>query len=659
MRHLIENLAFKADVDFVTQDSPCYKSSEYPPEKDFVLSITKEGDVVSRYSDDTWDFTAFGSRQKFQFGEYDEYNKMLFKQLMYYMIYSHLFPGKYSSLTVWYKSYQLVFRACSKAQIKANDLKRFPRVVEELAESYAKSSPSNFNKSIWHYDVIIKNQDQIGFTLLDERSIAIFKQFDPTYELGQTAYIPNRLWTQYIQYLDSILHDFVTHQDKLENLFHYLTQTSIENENRGVPSKESSPFMKGSIKAKIYYEGTFDDYLQQHGLLVLLEKYTERPNEPRISYFKIDQFGSLLNNMMVSCYLYVLFYSIMRKNEALSLRVDCFKTDSDVQMGTFYLLAGETTKTDPDSDARWVVPKRVEKAIRIAKKMVEWKLRYVQAGGDAPFLFQNMSAWQMVNRNLEVRAFKSLDNVVARGLKFFKPEQFDIRKQDYDEALALTPSLIRHSWFKVGGIWTFTYHQFRRTLAVHFALNKVSVSSTQLQMKHGTREQQFHYQNNAGRLRLNRLAEQEVTNEYYAEMSRNIISVVEGDQILPHKYSPVKQDVIHFVEEGDMKKLKKAQLNGSIGYRKNILGGCMKQGVCEYGGFDSITHCTGGAGGNMCSDLVIDGGRASEFTDDKQFYETQMTVTPNDSPKYKALKAEVSGYEKVLHIIETRLGDKK
>jgi hypothetical protein len=175
-------------------------------------------------------------------------------------------------------------------------------------------------------------------------------------------------------------------------------------------------------------------------------------------------------------------------------------------------------------------------------------------------------------------------------------------------------------------------------------------------MKHGTREQQFHYQNNAGRLRLNQSAEQEVVNEYYAEMARNISSVVYGEDSITHTKSPITQEVARFVEEGEMKKLLKAQKNGAVGYRKNLLGGCMKQGTCKYGGFDSITHCAGGNRKSMCSDLVIDSSREQEFKEDKAHYENQMNEAPEHSPRYESLKAETRGYEKVLEAIKDKRG---
>jgi len=147
-----------------------------------------------------------------------------------------------------------------------------------------------------------------------------------------------------------------------------------------------------------------------------------------------------------------------------------------------------------------------------------------------------------------------------------------------------------------------------------------------------------------------------VVSEYYAEMARNISSVVYGEDSITHTKSPITQGVARFVEEGEMKKLLKAQKNGAVGYRKNLLGGCMKQGTCKYGGFDSITHCAGGNRKSMCSDLVIDSSREQEFKEDKAYYENQMDGAPENSPRYKSLKAEARGYKKVLDIIKNKKG---
>tara|TARA_R110002051_G_scaffold8940_7_gene36211 strand:- start:11297 stop:13294 length:1998 start_codon:yes stop_codon:yes gene_type:complete len=663
MQHLVENLQFRANIEFVSEASPCFKSLDYPPKDDFVMSIDQKGDVITQYGDDVWDFSAFGCAGKLHFSEFDETNKALFKQLMYYIIYSHLFSGNYKIVVAWYMTFQNIFKTCVKYKLDAREVHRYPKVIEEIAEFDASSSPSRFVKNVHTFDRILKNQEQIGFTLLNGKNIILYKQFDPNYADGQTPYIPNRIWTIYIQHLETVLDDFEAQQNKLEALYHYITRISLLNKKNGVSSKIINPFNHVRANNKVCDSGTFEDYLKANDLMALFDKYTKKTVsngfDSGTHKYTIDQFTYLLNNISMSCYLYILYYSIMRKEEALSLRIDCLKIENDERLGDFYLLAGETTKTDLDSDARWVVPKRVKRAVDVAKTLVDWKTQYIDDLNEAPYLFQNMRVWQKSSRTSKARIIGSFYNsITLRAGHFFKFSQYKITQMDYDEALALTPSLIRQDWFKVGNVWRFGYHQFRRTLAVHFAVNKVPASSTQLQMKHGTREQQFHYQNNSGRLRLNRVSEQEVINEYYAEMSRNITSMVNGEGVMPHKKSPVKDEVVRIITSGDRKKLLKAQKNGAVGAKENIIGWCMKQSECKFGGFTSITPCTGGDGNNPCSDIVIDDNREQEFNDDMAYYTNKMNEAPKDSPLHKAFKAEVQGYEKILDIIKRKKGGK-
>jgi integrase len=657
-QNTIENLQFRAEFEFVTETSACFKSMSYPPNDDFVMSINEDGTVISRYGDDVWDFSVFGASRKMHFKGYDDVNKALFKKIMFYKIYSHLFPGKYDSLNEAYKTIQNVFKTCSEQGIRADELRRFPRVIEQIANSQAKST---FKSAIWLFDNLLKNQEHIGFYLLDTKSIAHFSKFNPEYELGQNAYIPPAIWNNFIHHLDGVLDEFIENKDKIEKAYHWIARTNIKNNKNAITaSTNTSPF---TIKTPSYLTtyGTFESFLRDHDLSEWYEKY-HVINGTKYSY-TVQKFGSILNATVSACYFYVLFYSLMRKSEAKSLRADCLIVEKDERLGNFFMLVGETTKTDPESDARWIVNHRVQKAVEVAKTLVEWKQSHLKMTSDreSPHLFQRVDVWLESEQNSKVRDFVRGSGVISQSATFFGLEKYKITQDDFDKAIALTPLLAREEWFVVGGIWAFGYHQFRRTLAVMFALNDVSAATGQFQMKHGTREQQFHYMNNHGRLKLNGLASQEVTLEFYNEMAREIISVTEGSdgKVLPHSKSPVKAEIVHFVTEGEHKKLRAAQKNGAVGYRKNLLGGCMKQGSCEYGGFETVTHCSGGNGSNMCTDLIIDGSKRQEFTEDKQYYENQMNDLPKNSPKYSSLKAEVRGYEKVLAVIDSKKGNMK
>lgn len=650
----IENLQFKANIPHINKNSACFSPPSFPPPDDFPMCIDETSVITTRYGDDIWDFTAFGAKSFMYFSDYDETNKALFKKIMFYIIYGHLSRGSnYYSLRMWYETLQDLFRVCIENSIPADQFTRYPKLIPKLAE---KIPQSRFGKAISHFNALLENKEELGLLLLNENSIANLKRHDKDYEGGQNAYIPASIWYKLIHNLDQVMDDFVMHQENLEAAYHWITKSFISNKKHSKGQRRTSPFQTETPNYLIKYDGNFDDFLREHGLFELFETYQDNDKKLRCS-FGLKQFSAYLNNVSFACYIVVLFYSLMRRDEALSLRTDCLVTETDERMGELYLLVGETTKTDPDSDARWVVNKNAAKAVSIAQSLVNWKLQHIKTSSkDTPHLFQNLTVWEKGHQNTKPRTITQFDKIVNSAKQFFRPDSYHISPEDYSEALALTPSLTRHDWFKVSGIWRFNFHQLRRTLAVHFAVNQISPATGQFQMKHATREQQFHYMNNHGRLMLNSVAEQEVVNEFYAEMARNITGVVnnESNVILPHSKSPVKDNIVSFITENEKKQLMKAQKNGSVAFRKNLLGGCMKEGSCEYGGFDSITHCAGGVNNKFCSDLIIDGTKELKFKDDRDYYQERMDDTPEESPLYGALKAELKGYDRVLELIEKR-----
>lgn len=651
---VVDFLMFRAKVDFVTTKSPCFYVPSFPPPPEFVMSVDKDGNVISRYGDDKWDFKAFGCRSLYYFSEIDEANKALFKKMMFYLIYSSLYEGGYYSLRTYYQFLQNVFRVCSLNNIYAEEVRKYPKLIEEIASKFA---PSTFHVSTPFFHKLLQHKDYIGHLIYDEKSIALHARFNPKYENGQNAYIPPRIWTLFIKRLDEVLSDFIANKSKIENAYKYICNGYTKNKQirPGTRNSRLSPFnIEKPVIGLINYGADFDTFAKDYEIYEWLQKYSDPALN--VSKYTIRQFQSVLNNTVTACYMFVLYYSIMRKVEVESLHDDCLQFEYDEQLGKIPIISGETTKTDPDSDARWIVSKRVEKAVSAAKTLLEWKSDFVENHKNTQPLFQRLDIWSEELNHKDRKRIRSADQLLDRSPKFFNLSQFTITQEDYSLALAMTPTLIKEDWFKVGGIWGFGYHQFRRTLAVMFALNNVSSSTSQFQMKHGTREQQFHYMNNYTKLRLNDLSSQLVINEFYNQMAKNLTEVIDENSgnLSPYNKTPGSIEIVNLLRNSDIKKLTSASKEGKIKFRKNLLGGCMNQEECEYGGVDSITHCTSGSNGNMCSDLIIDTSKHQEFLGDIADTKRKLKAAPDQSPLSNSLKAELAGYEKVIIFIEDK-----
>jgi integrase len=652
--NVVDFLMFRAKVDFVTSKSPCFYVPSFPPPPGFAMSVDRNGNVISKYGDEKWDFKVFGSKSIFYFEKYDDANKALFKKIMFYIIYSRLYEGGYHSLRTYYQFLQNIFKVCVENKIYAEEVKKYPKLIEEIASKFAQST---FNTSTPFFHKLLQHKDFIGHLIYDERSIALHSRFNPKYEGGQNAYIPPRIWTLFIKRLDEVLNDFIANKSQIEIAYKYICNGHIKNKQIRPSTRGSrlSPFNIGKpLIGLINYGADFDKFAKDYEIYEWLQKYSDPALN--VSKYTIRQFQSVLNNTVTACYMYVLYYSIMRKSEVESLHDDCLQFEYDELWGKVPIISGETTKTDPDSDARWIVSKRVEKAVSVAKNLLEWKSDFVKNHKNHQPLFQRLDIWSDESKNKDRKRIRSAEQLLDRSPKFFNLSQFTITQEDYSLALAMTPSLLKEDWFKVGGIWCFGFHQFRRTLAVMFALSNVSSSTSQFQMKHGTIEQQFHYMNNYTKLGLNDVSSQLVINEFYNQMAKNLTEVVDEDsgKISPYGKTPGSIEIVNLLRNSDIKKLTLASREGKIKFRKNLLGGCMNQEECEYGGVDSITHCSSGSNGNMCSDLIIDTSKHQEFLGDIVDTKRKLKAAPDQSPLSNSLKAELAGYKKVVKFIEDK-----
>ena len=91
-----------------------YQPCTFPPPDDFYVSVDKDGKPLSKYSDDKWDFSAYGSKG-FNFGnqELTSKNNDLLKQLIFlYLYHMPLFPGKVQSV---YHPFYTLAKLCKLA----------------------------------------------------------------------------------------------------------------------------------------------------------------------------------------------------------------------------------------------------------------------------------------------------------------------------------------------------------------------------------------------------------------------------------------------------------------------------------------------------------------------------------------------------------------
>ncbi len=646
----------------VASELPNFKPPSFPPPDGFFVSVDKDGKPLSKYSDARWDFRAYNNCI-FNFGiqQLTSENNDLLKQLTFlYLYHMPLFPGKVTSVT---PHYTMLIRLCKLADsrnITIDQLYRFPRLASDVMEFF---TPAQHSKLIGTLNNLLRSEDVLGWKIADAAFIEKLARLEIPHIPTQNAYIPSRIWMSLIQSTVLVMDAFEKNQDALKDAWMWLYDAYRNNIENGFTQK--SPFLhperKTSVKGRMkplreprrVYPGGAKAFFENYGIADLLNRWVGYiPNQQH----DLHAFSAYANLVRDCAFTFILAHSIQRRGEGLSLRSDCFQVDEDPTLGKVALLVGETTKTDPDSDARWVVPMSVERAVKILNFLGRLRLDTtfkpiapeIQIN---PYLMTGkIEHWGSGTSAIKATQW-DLGKLVVNNPIAFPVNEFTITQEDYKIAYQLTPLLTEKSWFKVGGVWSFNAHQLRRTLAVNLFASDVPDSVIQWLMKHKTVHQSYYYGRNYTRLRINANTERTVVVEGYRTVVRNLIEAAEntlGVSVHSTGKNLIAVTTLKLIDERDHKKLEALAKKGEIAARPTLLGFCMTQS-CEYGGVESAAHCAGVDGKAPCKDAVFSKRNGKRL---KTLYDSnakKLKDLPKNTPRHSKLKAENEAVEVYFH----------
>ncbi|HBO2902410.1 hypothetical protein [Pseudomonas aeruginosa] len=577
----------------------------------------------------------------------------LTKKAMFLVLYHpKLFGGRIRSAAYCFNCLISIAKVCNEQGILISDLPKFPHVHQDVAKALQNASYKIYINFLHKLQL---HADTLNFAITDQRMLAFLASQQKGWEKIQTPYIPPRIWTYQINRLNECLDDFLEHQAAIEKAFTWISD-AYEHNSAALPQHDrfQSPFGEHRFykKKRILFDGGFDEFLAEYGLLDLFERWMGSEKQRSVAqfarYFRMVRDASLL---------YILNFSLQRVSEAMSLRADCFLIEQDERLGEIALIVGETTKTDPDDDARWVVPRSVKKAVDVAASIAKLQMRHYTedvSASDAVkastlLALPGREPWtprKTHSRNVhgELAAMVRLGPFIASYPRVFDPKEITVTESDWKIAVSMTPNLSKKSGFGVGLPWQFTVHQLRRTTSVNmFASNMVSDNSLQWIMKHLSRNMTLYYGRNYTNLRLNSAAETAVIIESYKAIYRQLVDVLTDsvEYVKPHRKEMIPSKVINLVETREERQLTKLIKQGAIGCRRTLLGYCMKPGYCEYGGIESVAKCAGGDGGGICADAIFERKNEAKLRRLKVAHEKEMESLDPDSPRYSAIKQEV------------------
>ena len=558
-----------------------------------------------------------------------------------------------------------IARICNDQGVKISDFSGYPLLFPLVVEAFTAKQYANSVRCLYLWKM---HSSFLGFTIADEPAIAYLSAHRKEYEPVQSAYIPPRIWNYLVQRVSQCVKEFNQHRSQIEEAYQWLVDAYEFNERYWSTSCTDyiSPFFKphkNHRKPRITCPGGLEGFLEDRGLLELFERWVGLSNGAKDKQKPASRFTSYLNLVRNACCLYILSFSLQRKSEASNLMTDCFHIEQDEKLGDVALLFGETTKTDPDSDARWVVPKHVGEAVEAAACIAQ-----LRSGGlnDStaeksqavlPLMMRELAPWSPeTNTKYPLKpSTVNMNRWIEQYPQLFDMEGLIVTEADWRISLSLTPNLKNKPGIGVGQVWQLNAHQLRRTSIVNmFASNLVSTSSLQWLSKHRAQEMTLYYGRNYTSLRLNSSAQAEVVVEKYRSIYRQF-SALAGDAVeyvRPHGKETISNPIIHLVKEQDEKALIGLIRKGLVSCRLTLLGACMKCGNCEYGGIESVTKCAGTDGSGICSDAIFFQRNKPKLIKLKAEHEIELETLDEDSPRGSALKQEVYGIGVYLSVVK-------
>lgn len=667
----------------VSSEFACYRPPYWPPPNDWVVSLNTAGEPASCWGDDMWNFSAWagksfkldfaGGRHQRSGSPLSPQNQQVLRLLITWIIWGPRAGKSWGTLRSNFKHVRRMVALCETEGIVASDLNRFPHVIRKAPGLF--SNETERNDVLLLLDRLRRGADIIGVVLLDENGLALLtKAFCESpckskEDSEQTAYIPPRIWLYQNRRLRQLLDDFLAHAGEVENCYNFCVDTyedavgSLEAAVTGLRRSDSqTPFSRHSQSVNSrQFAGPFVETAESYGITQLLSRWVQPQQRQGLT---VKTFGSYLTLVQLGAIAYIANFTLQRKEEAGALRTDCLVWDNDPSVGRIPIICGETTKTDPDIDARWPTSPSVEVAVKAASIVARMRMRCTVAHPESacseyernnPYLYHySLDPWSTNSRGVKSYSTRPVVPAYQEFLRryplLFDKKELRIREDELLLAKMFTPNLSTDGKFEVGKIWPLAYHQLRRTSAVNmFASGMLSDTSIQVIMKHLTVMQSYYYGKNYSRVRFSVEVEAITTAARYDVMAKQIETLVEERYVSPLGSDRKQEIIVNLVSDKDFKALVSAGRRGEVSFRETRLGGCTKRGACDYGGIESVARCAGGDGGKPCRDAIYDSKKRLSAERSLAHVEERLNQAQTGSPRARALEAEAQGLRNFLN----------
>ncbi len=675
----LEQLRLRS-ADWVTSTHRSFRPPSWPPPPDWIAFESRDGAILSRWNDSIWDLSALaGYPLQLNFGDgpdpgrsvpLDPGNANLLRLMTGWRLWGPRAVLAAATVQGVFSKLRSIFELCSGEGILASDLMRFPKILEKVPAILA---PSGYEAAIAELHRFWDLRDTLGFVLVDQEGIKRLAAWQPSHDTEQTAYIPPRIWTYQVNRMRECIDDFLVHRQQVEDCFNFCVDAYANNAGSLQAAVTTAlvthhqPFSPFCISRRtrsgrhVQAYGQFHEAAERFGITDLLNRWVVSKKQIGIS-----QLSAYLTLVQYAGLAYIASFTLQRVNEAAALRTDCLLWENDPKLGSVPIICGETTKTDPDSDARWPTSPSVEVGVAVMTSIARMRIRCAAAHPEIHPTEADQANPYLLDRAFEpwcggktqpftTRRYPMPFSALLRVYPLlFDQAQIKITEDDLKIALMLTPNLSAKKGFVVGKVWPFAWHQLRRTGAVNmFASGLFSDSSMQFLLKHSSRLMPLYYGRGYTKLHVNEEVENVVIAAMYDTMAQSILSAMSDRFVSPHSVDAKNEIIVNMIGEKDAKDLAKSARRGEVFFRETRLGVCTTRGNCSYGGIESIARCSGGDGHKPCKDAIFDRSKKPSVEIQIKQLNHELAGLRQDSPRHQALLAERNGLENYISVVQS------
>ncbi|MGP9555618.1 MULTISPECIES: hypothetical protein [unclassified Halomonas] len=457
------------------------------------------------------------------------------------------------------------------------------------------------------------------------------KQFPETGDTFQTLLIPSKI---YQCLLKSTIEDLDRFIDKIDAInFIFQMRTLARDKAVSLDRKlEASP-LTSKQAARVTFQWN-KLILENDRLRVALKELLDAGISKNESWAGIvENFG----RWQIRCAIVIAAFTGMRKGELLSIPLNGLKTLS-IDNGDIPVVWSSTTKLEDNGVPRftkWVTSGVVESAFEVARTIANGALSWTDDRSleypneqDIP-LFLSVEHGKKGKPHPRFRyAATSFNGGSAFGGLY--KDELQISDQDVEEVSWFLYGEDLPNCISVGETWPLTFHQFRRSMAVYAAASgRVSYPVLKAQLKHISMVMTAYYSNSSSRainILGNGLEVKALRAEWAEAKARaeadDLFHLLENGLPLAGsagkklRTQQTKGQLPSFLES--RKTTTQAVKNGKIRYRPTLVGGCMSLKPCNKGAGVLASACI------SCENSVFLPGSKIALEQTKEFYKLEL-----------------------------------